>query len=468
MTTISIERKMLLLSCTIAVVATLLGYASPRFTDSHLQMLLESVVAGGASTSCKRPKVIIVGAGAAGLTAAKRLRHGFHNGDDNNNDSDHGDCSLTPEVLILEASSGFGGRVQKDATHFADYPLDLGASWVYDPMTRIPLFAHNRTKAFRRFLKRTTVAPSVQYDDTFESYRIPFDGSLHSQFDMGDEQSLWIEYSWYDFLKEQIVEPSLQDRHFVYNCPVDRIAKLDNNHYDGTEKQQLLVACGEQQFIADHVIVTVPLQILQDGDIEFSPPINEKRKRKLFQSKMWQGFKIFLEFSEKFYYDEFEWISDDGELDFWDYSLVQPHTEQNIVAGYFIGDVAAEYKNMTDDQIATRVLKFLDNVFGQERASRHCTGHMIVNWSNNPYIRGIYSNEALRLDKRNRGGPRPLWGSNNRQLLVAGEAFPVPPDHNGWVDGAALSGLHAAELILHHMDPERLEFSIPEDFWEDW
>ena len=49
--------------------------------------------------------------------------------------------------------------------------------------------------------------------------------------------------------------------------------------------------------------------------------------------------------------------------------------------------------------------------------------------------------------------------------MLAGEAFPVPFHHFGWVDGASLSGLHAAELILHEMGLLRFqhEFSIPSD-----
>ena len=52
--------------------------------------------------------VIVIGAGAAGLTAAYTLaQHGI-------------------DVRVLEASSVYGGRVKK-MEHFADFPIDLGA-----------------------------------------------------------------------------------------------------------------------------------------------------------------------------------------------------------------------------------------------------------------------------------------------------------------------------------------------------
>jgi len=465
------------------------------------------------NTCQRRRTVVIVGAGVAGLTAAKRLVTGFDGMDHANKrqyhrhqyQHDQDICPPAPKVIILEASGDFGGRIQKDTTGFADYPLDLGASWVYDPMVRIPLFAQNAS--LYKFLEQNTIAPSRELE-YYESYRIEDDeddsdfedyiedcpkdeeqqyfscnrNARHSEFEMGDEQSLWVNYSWYDFLEEHLVEPTLQrlnphphgNNNFVYNCPVRKVVQHSHDN-------QILATCGGsggnaevqqelQEFLADHVVVTVPLQILQDGDIQFEPPILPKQNRSIMaSSKMWQGFKIFLEFSKKFYYDAWEWFPEDGELDFWDYSLVHyPHTSKHIIAGYFIGEFAEELYTLEDDEIAQRVLETLDDVFGDNQASRYFKNSMVVNWGKNQYIRGIYANQTVPWKRNMGGGPQPLWGKNNRQLLVAGEAFAVPPNHNGWVDGAALSGLHAAELILEDIiSPEKMMFSIPQEIWDE-
>ena len=395
---------------------------------------------------------MIVGAGVAGLTAAKRLLR------EEVSSSRSSTCSsLPPDVLIVEASNKYGGRVQKDTSHFADYPLDLGASWVNKGQKRIPLFAQNRTQAMQEFLQRTMTTPAKALDD-YQSDKIYSDGRPPTKFNMGSSQALWVNYSWYDFLRDQIVAPILKDHHFVYNCPVDRIMEQQSTT---TNKKPLLVACSSQEFQADHVIVTAPLQILQDGDIHFSPPIPKHQRRLLGASKMWQGFKIFLQFTHKFYYDAMEWKNiKDGELEFWDYSRVQPNTKQHILAGYFIGDTATPYQGLTEEQIVPKVLKLLNRIFGNHKlATRSFQKHMIVNWSQEPHIRGTYSNQAVQT------GPMDVWKDN--KLLVAGEAFPIPAEHNGWVDGAALSGLHAAELILHEMDHQRDPFTIPADLLEE-
>ena len=57
-------------------------------------------------------KVIVVGAGAAGLAAAKVLEQ-------NNID-----------YKILEASDRYGGRLKKNTT-LADFPIDIGAEWIH-------------------------------------------------------------------------------------------------------------------------------------------------------------------------------------------------------------------------------------------------------------------------------------------------------------------------------------------------
>ena len=62
-------------------------------------------------------KVIIVGAGASGLAAAKVLEQ--------NN----------IEYIILEATDRYGGRLKRDTT-FADFPIDIGAEWLHSaPIT---------------------------------------------------------------------------------------------------------------------------------------------------------------------------------------------------------------------------------------------------------------------------------------------------------------------------------------------
>lgn len=69
----------------------------------------------GSANSAFDSKVLVVGAGAAGLAAGFALaRRGV-------------------EFEILEASSRLGGRMKR-SSDFADFPIDLGAEWIHtDP-----------------------------------------------------------------------------------------------------------------------------------------------------------------------------------------------------------------------------------------------------------------------------------------------------------------------------------------------
>ncbi len=58
------------------------------------------------------PDVLVIGAGSAGIAAARRLR------------------ALGRAVLVLEAGPRVGGRVATD--HSLGAPLDLGASWLHE------------------------------------------------------------------------------------------------------------------------------------------------------------------------------------------------------------------------------------------------------------------------------------------------------------------------------------------------
>ena len=73
-------------------------------TENELQGNIENGFQGN---------VIIVGAGASGLAAAKKLE-------------EEGISYQT-----LEATDKLGGRIQKNE-NFADFPIDLGAEWIHE------------------------------------------------------------------------------------------------------------------------------------------------------------------------------------------------------------------------------------------------------------------------------------------------------------------------------------------------
>src|SRR6188472_740997 len=68
----------------------------------------------GAATLPREADIVVIGAGAAGIAAARRI------------------MAANRKVIVVEAASQIGGRCQTDVTTF-DVPFDRGARWMRNP-----------------------------------------------------------------------------------------------------------------------------------------------------------------------------------------------------------------------------------------------------------------------------------------------------------------------------------------------
>ena len=70
----------------------------------------------GAAPLPREADIVVIGAGAAGIAAARRI------------------MAANRKVIVVEASSQIGGRCQTDTSTF-DVPFDRGARWMHNPDT---------------------------------------------------------------------------------------------------------------------------------------------------------------------------------------------------------------------------------------------------------------------------------------------------------------------------------------------
>ncbi len=327
--------------------------------------------------------VTITGAGAAGLPAARALeRRGV-------------DC------VILEASNDLGGRVKKDTTFTnGSFPLDLGASFIQLP------------DAIRPIVGRGDLAG-----------RAPGSGEFN-----------WVNCACCDFFSEHIAP---KDKSKVqYDSRAESV--------DFTGGEVVKTTCqGGQALLPQQVIVTAPLSILKAGKIAFRPHLPSTLTEG-HPGVMWGGFKIVIEFeadlapsalcSAKCY-------SDAGETYFWGVTRINEMLPNNnaIVMGYIVGTPDVKPSLALSDgaawQLATQVPG--DRLSGQ--ASDACVKHVVINWSQNPDIRGARSSRAC-----GEAGAQSARG----RAWVAGEALPAKKSEQGWVGAGALSGDDAAKQVL--------------------
>lgn len=356
-------------------------------------------------------KVIIVGAGAAGMAAGFLLE------------------SQGVDYQILEAAPIYGGRLKK-ASSFADFPLDLGAEWIHVEPTVLNEIA-NKSRFDSQFETMTYNPKSIL------SWK---NGKLKSHNYIKNLYSEWKfkRATWFDFFEQNIV-PEIHGNILV-NKPVVEI------NYD-TEKVWLKTA-DQQLYAADKVLLTVPIKILQKDIIAFQPKLSPEKKSALKGVFMGDGIKIFIEFKERFYPDIlafgniFKALIEEEKF-VYDAAFNKDSTK-NILGLFAINEKASVYTNLkSEEQIVSKFLGELDEIFAGQASSNYLN-HIVQNWSQEPYIQGAYS---YAFDGNKKDMIRTLSEPLNEKVYFAGEALSV--NNQAMVQGACESAYHMVATMMN-------------------
>ncbi len=111
-----------------------------RFLSASAALAATPAFSGARAGAAPLPReadIVVIGAGAAGIAAARRV------------------MAANRKVIVVEAANQVGGRCQTDASTF-DLPFDRGARWMYNPETN-PMIKLARSAGFE-----ITTAPSGQ------------------------------------------------------------------------------------------------------------------------------------------------------------------------------------------------------------------------------------------------------------------------------------------------------------------
>ncbi|MFN3218879.1 MAG: flavin monoamine oxidase family protein [Acidimicrobiales bacterium] len=358
---------------------------------------------GGSATS-----VLIVGAGAAGLSAGYLLtQQGI-------------DCT------ILEAGSTHGGRIRR-ADDFVDFPIPLGGEWLHDEADVLADIVADDA------VEIGTELVGYEPDDQFGFY----DGAELTIGPLGEYTDLkFVGATWLDFFDTYVV-PGIADK-MVFDTVVERI--------DHGGDQVVVTDAAGTEYSADFVVVTVPLTILRDGDIEFVPDLDEDRRAALADADVWGGMKVFVEFSERFYPTFVAFPDSDtreGQRVYYDAAYGQ-RSEAHVLGLFAVGAPAEPYQARTGDELRDHILAELDEVF-DGAASPAYLGHIAQNWSAEPFVR-----QAYLADHADWQVARELGRPGGDRLYFAGDAY---TDGENWseVHVAAASARTAVEAIIDRL-----------------
>jgi monoamine oxidase len=402
--------------------------------------------------------VLIVGAGVAGLTAARQLEQAGLN------------------VLVLEAQDRIGGRALVDTTTFS-VPIDYGAAWLHgletNPLDEIadalgfhrvdtnldgPIFVGNRLateeeneaceEAYEQMEKAMDAAVAAGQDPSVAEVvkdapcaELMMDNVARFESAADAEDTSVVDAASFasdddDFIREGIgtfVAAYGKDVPVRLNSFVTKVLY----RADGVTVE---LASGER-FHGKRVLVTVSTGVLASGKIAFDPPLPQWKLDAIAALPMGLLNKIVLEFKADIFGDtpSNSWVLWDGpgrdNIAF----VIKP-LDAPIAVGFHGGQQARDYEK--DDAAAlAHVQGALRQMYGS-RVDTELLRTGLTHWGSNPYSLGSYA--AARP-----GGSRMhavLALPVDDRLFFAGDAC-ARPIYNGSLAGAYDSAVHASRLI---------------------
>lgn len=435
--------------------------------------LLQAVTACGAgspSTSAPaspQPRVLVIGAGLAGLSAAQHLHQ---NG--------------WTEVTVLEARGEIGGRTRSPTT--LGPALDIGASWLHgigdhplhDRALELGLDTHRtdydsamlhtpggiadaqttaRVEAYAEALARAI--DWADGDDTIaevaselparhaDALPRPLRNSVIADYEEEFAASAALlpvkavregdELVGDDVLLASGYAPLVADLARGLEIQLDTVVSAID--YRETDIQ---VTTSRGVLAADKVIVTVPLGVLQAGAIAFTPPLPADKQLAIRSLGSGLLNKLYLRFPEVFWDTSFQIAhyahADKGRWVSW-YDLSRL-TGEPVLLGFNTGDAAVAVEQLDDAATVDDAMAVLRAMYGDDIPDPD--GRIITRWGKDPFARGSYSYLARAADSRLRDA---LAAEVERRLYFAGEA--TDRANPATTQGAYHSGLRAAQAL---------------------
>lgn len=203
------------------------------------------------------------------------------------------------------------------------------------------------------------------------------------------------------------------------------------------------VHAGAQELTANHAIVTVPVGVLQSGQIEFTPELPERVAAALAGFAMNEFEKVFLRFDAPFWNDGVYAIKRQGAAAQWWHSWydLSRAVGTPTLLTFAAGPAARATRDWSDDEIVASVMSSLRELYGP--AVPDPAAATITRWRDDPWAHGSYAYAKPGTPPE---AHTALATPVGRVLQLAGEA--TWQDDPATVTAALESGRRAAHRVL--------------------
>ncbi len=433
-----------------------------------------SLACGENKAQSSPQKVLVIGAGIAGLAAARELQ------------------GQGVQVTVLEGRDRIGGRIHTNRT--LGFSVDLGASWIHgvtdNPITtlaktwQIPILPTD----FDNIILYNSQGNPISDRDFEVSYAVyeqirdraasiaensEQDLSIASALQqvlaaqtLTPQQSQLIEWgfnsefvtefgadleslsSWYadegsefdggDYLFPQGYDQIITG--LANNLEIQLQQKVTEIRYSSSG---VSVTTDRESFTADAAIVTLPLGVLKSGSINFLPELPANKQAAINRLNMGVLNKVFLKFPEQFWPEDYHGLGyiHENSPNFSEFLNWAFYSQKPALMALTGGSFARQIEQFSEGEIRSRVMGVLRRSYGDRIPEPESM--IVTRWSQDPFAFGSYSHIAVGGDSGDRDILAEPIGD---RLFFAGEA--TSSDYPATVHGAYLSGIREAKRFI--------------------
>uniref|UniRef100_A0AAZ3QDX0 [histone-H3]-N(6),N(6)-dimethyl-L-lysine(4) FAD-dependent demethylase n=1 Tax=Oncorhynchus tshawytscha TaxID=74940 RepID=A0AAZ3QDX0_ONCTS len=410
--------------------------------------------------------VIVIGAGASGLAAARQLQN------------------FGMQVVMLEASERIGGRVWDD-TSLGGVTVGRGAQivngCVNNPIAlmseQLSIKMHKlgeRCDLFQEGGSATDPAIDKRMDfhfnailDVVSEWRK--DKSQNQDTPLGEKiqevYKTFLQESGVQFsqLEEKVLQFHLSNLEYACGSTLDQVSarSWDHNEFfaqfsgdhtlltEGYSSVLNKLAEGLDIRIKSPVLVTVPLTLLQKNIIQFNPPLPERKLKAIHSLGAGLIEKVALQFPFRFWDGKIQGADYFGHIPpspdkrgmFGVFYDMDPQGKRSVLMSVISGEAVPSIRDMEDKDVADQCMKVLRELF-KEQEVPDPVNYFVTRWS-----RDMWSQMSYSFVKTGGSGEAYDIIAEDVQgkVFFAGEAtnrhFPQT------VTGAYLSGVREASKI---------------------